>query len=55
MEIQQAARQHGFSQVETRVNQHREEENLFARYSNSYIYNYENYEYMYNTSQSDYF
>jgi hAT family C-terminal dimerisation region len=42
-------------EAEPEVNQHNEEEDSFARYSNPYMYNYEEYGYMYNSPRPDYF
>jgi hAT family C-terminal dimerisation region len=42
-------------EAEPEVNQHNEEEDPFARYSNPYMYNYEEYGYMYNSPRPDYF
>jgi hypothetical protein len=43
------------SEAEAEMNQHHEEEDPFTRYLNPYIYNYEEYKYMYNSSHSDHF
>jgi hAT family C-terminal dimerisation region len=43
----------GMSEVE--VNQSHEEQDQLAKYSNPYMYNYEEYGYMYNTMHGDFF
>jgi hypothetical protein len=40
---------------EVEVNQSHEEQDQLTRYSNPYMYNYEEYEYMYNTMHGDFF
>jgi hypothetical protein len=43
----------GMLEPEMNQNQSREEEDLFARYSNPYMYNYEEYSYMYHHPPSE--
>jgi hypothetical protein len=43
------------SEAEPEVNQRHEEQDPFVRYSNLYMYNYEEHEYMYNSTYPDYF
>jgi hypothetical protein len=40
---------------EVEVNQAHEEQDQLAKYSNPYMYNYEEYGYMYNTMHGDFF
>jgi hypothetical protein len=45
----------GMPESEVNQNQPHEEEDPFARYSNPYIYNYEEYDYMYHHPPSESF